>query len=99
MKAPSFQDVKIGRAVEINHIRTVVRGAQVGGISAQNRNAHVEHVVRVCNGVAAVRCAASISGRCETKNFFGARNECSTALNQMLSLPNPMIAPHEKCVP
>ena len=80
----------------MNHIRTVVRGAQLSGV---NRDAHVESVVRVGQGVAAVRSAASFSARCETKKFFGAHNECSTALNQMLSLPNPMIAACEKCVP
>ena len=79
-----------------NHIRTVMRGAQLSGV---DRDAHVECVVRVGHGVAVVRCAARESARCETKNFFGAHNECSTALNQMQSLPNPMIAACEKCVP
>ena len=77
----------------MNHIRTVVRGAQLSGV---NRDAHVESVVRVGHGVAVVRSAASFSAQCETKNFFGAHNECSTALNRMLSLPNPMIAACEK---
>ena len=85
----------------MNHIRTVgnvgVRNLVVSRL--QNRDAHVESVVRVGHGVAVVRCAASFSARCDTKNFFGAHNECSTALNQMLSLPNPMIAACEKCVP
>ena len=80
----------------MNHIRTGVRGAQLSGV---NRDAQVESVVRVGHGVADVRSAARESTRCETRNFFGAQNECSTALNQMPSLPNPMIAACEKCVP
>ena len=54
----------------MNHIRTVVRGAQLSGVSAQNRDAHVESVVRVGHGVAVVQSAASFSARCETKKLL-----------------------------